>query len=72
MKILHLWEQIEWFGGHTGYGLLSRHMPATEQVWTVKIRRGKAARYAGSAYARPGRGELERAGVSIATQVAAA
>ena len=52
MKILHLWEQIEWFGGHTGYGLLSGHMPATEQVWTVKIRRGKAARYAGSAYAR--------------------
>ena len=52
MKLLHLWEQIEWFGGHTGYGLLSRHMPATQQVCCVKIRRGQAARYLGSAYAR--------------------
>jgi glycosyltransferase involved in cell wall biosynthesis len=60
VKILYLWEQIEWFGGYTGYGLLSRHMPATQQVWSVKIRRGQAARYVGSAYARlhgcPGRG----------------
>lgn len=52
MKILHLEDRIPWFGSHTGYDKLSRHLLALHRVWTVKLRRGKAARYLGSTYAR--------------------
>ena len=52
MKILHLKEQIPWFGKHSGYEQLTRHLHAPQEVRTVKVRRGQAARYLGSAYAR--------------------
>lgn len=52
MKILHLRESIPWFGGHTGYEQLTRHLSALSPVWTVKPRQGQLARYAGSTYAR--------------------
>jgi glycosyltransferase involved in cell wall biosynthesis len=52
VKILHLREKIPWFGGHSGYEQLTRHLLALQQVWTVKPRPGQLARYLGSAYAR--------------------
>jgi glycosyltransferase involved in cell wall biosynthesis len=52
MKVLHLRETIPWFGEHSGYEQLTRHVPAAQPVWTVKPRSGPLARYAGSAYAR--------------------
>lgn len=52
MKLLHFGEQIPWFGGHSGYEQLTRHLLALEPVWLVKPRRGQLARYAGSAYGR--------------------
>lgn len=52
MKILHLRETIPWFGGHSGYEQLTRHLPAQQQVWTIKPRSGKPARYLGSTYGR--------------------
>jgi glycosyltransferase involved in cell wall biosynthesis len=52
MKILHLREKIPWFGKHSGYEQLTRHLRAPDQVWMVKPRPGKPARYLGSAYAR--------------------
>lgn len=52
MRILHLREQIPWFGGHSGYEQLTRHILPLQQLGTVEPRRGQLARYAGSAYAR--------------------
>jgi glycosyltransferase involved in cell wall biosynthesis len=52
MKLLHLRDRIEWFGDHSGYEQLTRHVGASEKVWTVKPRHGLVARYAGSSYAR--------------------
>jgi glycosyltransferase involved in cell wall biosynthesis len=52
VKILYLREKIAWFGEHSGYEQLTRHLPARQQVWTVKPRSGQMARYLGSAYAR--------------------
>jgi glycosyltransferase involved in cell wall biosynthesis len=52
MKVLHLRESIPWFGGHSGYEQLTRHLAGVQQVWTVKPRPGRFARYLGSAYAR--------------------
>jgi glycosyltransferase involved in cell wall biosynthesis len=52
VKILHLRERIPWFGEHSGYEQLTRHINSLQQVWTVKPRRGQLARYLGSAYAR--------------------
>jgi glycosyltransferase involved in cell wall biosynthesis len=52
VKILHLREKVPWFGGHSGYEQLTGHLPAQQQVWTVKPRRGQLARYLGSSYAR--------------------
>jgi glycosyltransferase involved in cell wall biosynthesis len=52
MKVLHLRETIPWFGGHSGYEQLTRHVPPPPEVWTVKPRSGPLARYSGSAYAR--------------------
>lgn len=52
MKVLHLRESIPWFGGHSGYEQLTRHLPAPHEVWTVKPRNGQMARYLGSSYAR--------------------
>lgn len=52
MKVLHLRERVPWFGGHSGYEQLTRHVHSCHAVWTVKPRRGQLARYSGSAYAR--------------------
>ena len=52
MNVLHLRETIPWFGGHSGYEQLTRHVPSHETVWTVKPRSGQLARYSGSTYAR--------------------
>ena len=52
MKVLHLRESIPWFGGHSGYEQLTRHLPAPHEVWAVKPRNGQVARYLGSSYAR--------------------
>ena len=52
MKILHLREKIPWFGGHSGYEQLTRHVHSLQPVRTVKPRQGQLARYLGSAYAR--------------------
>jgi len=52
VKILHLKDQIAWFGEHSGYEQLTQHLLAPEQVWSVKVRQGHAARYLGSSYAR--------------------
>ncbi len=52
MKVLHLRETIPWFGAHSGYEQLTRHVSALQQVWTVKPRSGLLARYSGSTYAR--------------------
>lgn len=64
MKILHLKERIPWFGGHSGYELLTRHLLAPQQVWIVQIRQGKAARYLGSTYARL-QGRMGRGATSL-------
>ena len=64
MKILHLREQIPWFGGHSGYEQLTRHLEALQPVHTIKPRGGRLARYAGSTYARL-RGHYGRGGVSL-------
>jgi glycosyltransferase involved in cell wall biosynthesis len=52
VKILHLRERIPWFGGHSGYEQLTRHLAGMAEVSTVKPRAGQLARYTGSAYAR--------------------
>jgi len=52
MKVLHLRERVPWFGSHSGYEQLTRHVHSCQRVWTVKPRRGQLARYSGSAYAR--------------------
>ncbi len=52
MKVLHLRERIAWFGGHSGYEQLTRHLLLLQPVRTVKPRRGRLARYLGSAYAK--------------------
>lgn len=52
MKILHLREQIPWFGGHSGYEQLSRRVQELQPVLSVKPRAGLLARYSGSTYAR--------------------
>lgn len=54
MKILHLREKIPWFGGHSGYEQLTKHMSVAEPVDTVQPRDGQVARYTGSTYARLG------------------
>lgn len=43
---------MPWFGGHSGYEQLTRHLHSCQRLWTVKPRRGQLARYSGSAYAR--------------------
>ena len=50
VKLLHLREKIPWFGSHSGYEQLTRHLPSPVAV--VKPRRGLLARYLGSGYAR--------------------
>ena len=52
MKILTLRERIPWFGAHSGYEQLTRHLSGHEQAWTINPREGRLARYLGSAYAR--------------------
>ena len=52
MKVLHLRESIPWFGEHSGYEQLTRHINGGDQVRTVRPREGKFARYLGSTYAR--------------------
>ncbi len=64
MKILFLREQIPWFGAHSGYEQLPRHLPAGQQTWTLKPREGRAARYLGSAYARA-QGRIGRGAASL-------
>jgi glycosyltransferase involved in cell wall biosynthesis len=64
LKILHLKEQIPWFGGHSGYEQLTRRLLAPHEVWTVKLRRGQTARYLGSAYARL-QGRMGRGATSL-------
>lgn len=43
---------MPWFGGHSGYEELTRHLALQQPVWTVKPRPGNFARYLGSAYER--------------------
>ena len=50
VKLLHLREKIPWFGGHSGYEQLTRHVQSPATV--VKPRHGIFARYLGSSYAR--------------------
>ena len=64
MKILFLRERIPWFGAHSGYEQLPKHLPAEQQAWTLKPREGRAARYLGSAYARA-RGRIGRGATSL-------
>jgi glycosyltransferase involved in cell wall biosynthesis len=45
-------EKIPWFGGHSGYEQLTRHVHELQPVHTVKPREGRLARYSGSTYAR--------------------
>jgi len=52
VRVLYLREKIPWFGEHSGYEQLTRHLPIFQQAWTVKPRHGQLARYLGSAYAR--------------------
>ena len=49
---MFLRDEIPWFGGYTGYGQLTEHLDAPQKVRTVRLRRGQASRYVGSAYAR--------------------
>jgi glycosyltransferase involved in cell wall biosynthesis len=64
VKILFLSEQIQWFGSHSGYEQLTRCLLTTQQVWTVKARRGRPARYLGSAAARL-QGQTGRAATAL-------
>ena len=50
MKVLHLREKIPWFGSHSGYEQLTRHL--SPPVAVVKPRSGHFVRYLGSSYAR--------------------
>lgn len=50
MKLLHLREKIPWFGSHSGYEQLTRHLPVPVSI--VKPREGKMIRYLGSSFAR--------------------
>lgn len=52
MKILALRERIPWFGAHSGYEQLTRHLAGGLKAWTINPRNGRIARYLGSAYAR--------------------
>lgn len=52
MKVLYLRGKIPWFGGHSGYEQLTRHLPPQQKVQTVQPRDGQFARYFGSTYAR--------------------
>jgi glycosyltransferase involved in cell wall biosynthesis len=64
MNILHLRETIPWFGGHSGYEQLSRHMLALHKLRTIEPRPGQLARYTGSTYARL-RGRIGRGASSL-------
>lgn len=52
MKVLHLRETIPWFGGHSGYEQVTRHVLPLQKVDAIEPRRGQLARYTGSTYAR--------------------
>jgi glycosyltransferase involved in cell wall biosynthesis len=52
LNILHLRERIPWFGGHSGYEQLTRHVALRQPIRTVTPRNGAWARYLGSTYAR--------------------
>jgi glycosyltransferase involved in cell wall biosynthesis len=57
-------EKIPWFGGHSGYEQLTRHLDALQPVRTITPRSGPLARYSGSAYARM-RGHYGRGATSL-------